>query len=96
MSNILHVYCLAVDCGALPNPENGIVDTSAGTTLGHNATYRCNTGYRRRGSMFRTCSADGLWTPSKPSCYRKHYRRNHQKTRIIIMYIVASEEHCHG
>ena len=59
--------------GTLRNPENGYVDTSAGTTLGQRASYNCNAGYTLWGSMARTCNPDGLWTPSTPlSCDRKY------------------------
>ena len=70
----MHVYTLyhkAVNCGPLSNPENGIVDTSAGTSIGKRATYSCNTGYRLNGPMTRSCNSFGLWDPTAPSCYRK-------------------------
>ena len=58
----------AVDCGALTDPENGLVDTSSGTTIGSTATYTCDTGYTLSGSQTRTCGADGNWIYSEPLC----------------------------
>lgn len=56
-----------VDCGNLPNPTNGIVQTGA-TTLGNDATYSCNSGYALTGSATRTCGTDGNWSASAPTC----------------------------
>ncbi len=65
------LFPLAVDCGSLPNPSNGAVDTSSGTTFMMTATYTCNTGYTLTGGSTRMCGADGDWTPSAPTCDRK-------------------------
>ncbi len=61
----------AVDCNGLPNPTNGAVDTSSGTTFMMTATYTCNTGYNIAGSDTRTCEATALWTPEAPTCTRE-------------------------
>ena len=58
----------AVDCGQLTDPDNGLVDTSYGTTFRSTATYTCDTGYALSGSQTRSCGADGNWTSSEPFC----------------------------
>ena len=60
----------AVDCGTLPNPTNGQVTTTAGTTFGQTSTYNCNTGYNLIGDSTRTCQATGNWSGSVPTCER--------------------------
>ena len=60
-----------MDCGALPNPANGQVNDTNGTTFGQTATYSCNTGYSLVGNSTQMCQADGLWTGSAPSCERR-------------------------
>ena len=62
------ISTVSVDCGSLINPNNGLVDTSPGTTFGSTATYTCDTGYTLSGSQSRTCGADGNWTSSVPFC----------------------------
>ena len=58
----------AVDCGSLPDPANGRVDHTAGTSLGQTANYRCNTGYNLVGNSTRTCQPIGNWSLSAPTC----------------------------
>ena len=58
----------AVDCGSLPDPANGQVDHTAGTSLGQTAIYNCNTGYNLVGDSTRTCQATGNWSGSAPTC----------------------------
>ena len=60
----------AVDCGALPNPELGQVDHTAGTRVGQTAIYSCDTGSDLIGPSNRTCQATGNWTGSQPICRR--------------------------
>ena len=60
---------LIVDCGALDNPDNGMVDVSE-TVLDSVATYSCNTGYTLTGDAMRTCQGDGTWSGSEPICVR--------------------------
>ena len=62
------LFSTAVDCGSLPDPENGQVDHTAGTSLGQTANYRCNTGYNLVGDSTRTCQATGEWSGSEPTC----------------------------
>ena len=85
--NLLDVFLLltVVDCGNLTDPANGQVDHTAGTLLGQNATYSCNTGYNLVGDSTRTCQAEGEWSGSAPTCqgmllysvclwsFREHY-----------------------
>ena len=68
---ILHdvfLFLTAVDCGNLPDPDNGQVNHTAGTTFGQTATYSCNTGYNLVGDSTRTCQATGNWSGSVPTC----------------------------
>ena len=58
----------AVDCGPLTDPANGQVDHTAGTTVGQNATYSCNTGYNLVGDSIRTCQATRNWSGRAPTC----------------------------
>ena len=61
----------AVDCGALPNPLNGAVNTP-NTVLGSQATYSClGSGYILVGDSSRLCDTDGTWTGSQPVCESK-------------------------
>ena len=57
-----------MDCGSLPDPANGQVDHTAGTSLGQTAIYSCNTGYNLVGDSTRTCQATGNWSGSAPTC----------------------------
>ena len=59
---------MTVDCGSLPDPANGNVNHTAGTTVGRNATYSCNTGYNLVGDSTRTCQATGNWSGNAPTC----------------------------
>ncbi len=63
-------YTLAVDCGPLTNPTNGMVDAST-TTFMSTATYTCVSGYVLDSGMTRTCGATGEWSGSEPTCPRK-------------------------
>ena len=68
---ILHdvfLFLTAVDCGSLTDPANGQVTLTAGTTVGQNATYSCNTGYNLVGDSTHTCQATGEWSRSAPTC----------------------------
>ena len=68
--NHLHIFLIltAVDCDSLTDPTNGQITLTAGTTLGQNATYSCNTGYNLVGESTRTCQASGNWSESAPTC----------------------------
>ena len=45
LGHILWLIAAVVSCDPLDNPNNGRVDTSAGTSFGDVARYSCNTGY---------------------------------------------------
>ena len=62
-----------MDCGSLPDPANGQVSHTAGTTLGLTATYSCNTGYNLVGDTTRTCEANGMWSGKAPICQSMFY-----------------------
>ena len=74
----------AVDCGTLPDPVNGQVNTT-GTTLGQTATYSCNRGYNLVGDSTRTCQATGAWSGSAPTC---------QSTYVVIEWYQLSNKVC--
>ena len=63
-----------VNCGSLPNPENGLVSYNS-TELGAVATYTCVTaGYELVGPATRVCEgpyADFGWSGEEPSCQCK-------------------------
>ena len=64
-------YCIVLtgaDCGFLTNPADGLVNHTAGTTLGQTATYSCNTGYNLVGVNNRTCQVTEVWSGSVPTC----------------------------
>ena len=56
-----------VDCGDLPDPNNGAV-TLDGTGEGSIATYTCDEGFSRDGPVDRTCGSDGMWSDAAPVC----------------------------
>ena len=66
---LTRTWCIsAVDCGTLPNPGNGRVSQTTGTTVGQTAAYSCNTGYNLVGGSTRVCQAAGVWSGSAPTC----------------------------
>ena len=69
-NNLHDVFLIStgVDCGTLPDPADGQVNHTAGTTFGQTATYSCNTGYSLVGDGTRTCQATGNWSGSTPTC----------------------------
>ena len=58
----------AVDCGSLPDPGNGSVNHTAGTTFRQTTTYSCDTGYNLVRDSNRTCPVEGNWSGSAPTC----------------------------
>ena len=65
---MMYFFLTVVDCGNLTAPAYGQVDHSAGTRLGQNATYSCDTGYNLVGDSTRVCQAEGDWSGSAPTC----------------------------
>ena len=57
----------AVDCGTLPNPQNGLV-VIATTTFKSIANYTCNEGCVLIGNNKRECLANKKWSGKIPSC----------------------------
>ena len=64
-------FSLAVNCGILENPANGIVDTTSGTTFMNTATYTCDSGYTLNGAKSRTCQSNRTWDITEPFCESK-------------------------
>ena len=60
-----------VDCGQLPAPASGQVDTSPSTTYNSMAAYSCDSGYMLSEETSRACQANGTWSGSQPECLRK-------------------------
>ena len=56
------------ECGSLPAPDHGFVDTSSGTTFGETASYVCNNGYDLIGMATRSCLENGTWSELAPTC----------------------------
>ena len=75
------MICAEVDCGMLPEPANGAVDMSEGSTVGSEVTYTCDPSFKLRGEESRTCQPDGSWSGENPVCEGNHY---------VIMYSVFS------
>jgi len=61
-----------VDCGALPNLENGAISLLEGrTTHGALADYACNDNYTLMGDTKRRCGDGGIWSGHQPRCLCK-------------------------
>ena len=61
-------YTLAIDCGALPEPDNGAVDLSDGSLLDAVAIYTCDPAFRLIGVDSRVCQENGSWSGEAPIC----------------------------
>ena len=61
---------VAVDCGALESPDNGVV-TTTDTVYQSAAQYECNEGHRLLGSAMRTCQDNAEWSDVEPQCESK-------------------------
>ena len=69
MSHHLEFYHLAaVDCGALDNPLNGVVETPQGTILSNLAIYSCNINFVTDDISIRICQENGEWSGVPPTC----------------------------
>ena len=62
-----HVCPKAMDCGSLTAPTNGRV-TVNNTSYRGTATFSCNIGYSLIGDDFTTCTANGTWNGTDPTC----------------------------
>lgn len=61
-----------VDCGVLPEFENGDVKLLDGrTTHGALADYSCKENYTLVGDSTRRCGDGGIWSGHQPQCLRK-------------------------
>ena len=80
----LCIFLAAVDCGALEDPLNGMVDTTRGTTLGNVATYECDVGYMRVGQLLRVCQTSGLWNGLAPTCICMYHMHVHVHTCMYM------------
>lgn len=58
---------IAVGCGPLDPPQNGIVVLS-GVSIGDTATYNCKHGFQLVGAGTRECQANGQWSGEAPTC----------------------------
>lgn len=68
-------FITVVDCGGLPDLENGNVISSP-STFQSIATYSCDMGYdlSSGGQNFtRLCQSSANWTLTPPNCIRKYY-----------------------
>ena len=68
MFNINAFLYFGVVCGALCNPANGQVNTSAGVSFENEATYQCDPGYVLSDQSSRVCNSDGNWNGTEPVC----------------------------
>ena len=68
LHDVFFSLATVTDCGSLTDPDNGQVTLTAGTTVGRNASYSCNTGYNLVGDSIRTCQASGFWSGNAPTC----------------------------
>lgn len=59
-----------MNCGTLPNPDNGVVDVPITTEDGI-ATYSCSEGHILVGVVSRVCQPDGTWSDQAPTCRGK-------------------------
>jgi hypothetical protein len=60
--------CAGLACDALASPANGTVSTSNGGTYPSTASYTCDAGYALEGSPTRSCTPDGSWDGTAPTC----------------------------
>ena len=58
---------MIVNCGPLPDPENGAVSHPT-TVEGSVATYSCDAGFALVGEETRVCQGDRIWSGMEPTC----------------------------
>ena len=74
-------------CPDLDDPSNGSVSVSS-NFVGGSAYYRCNSGFQRSGSSYRTCLLSGKWSGTQPTCIREY---NYLKsTSYTVTSIIGS------
>lgn len=64
---LLVMSYIAVDCGALPEVQNGRAATSE-TVFQSVANYSCDNGYNLVGVPSRTCESNAVWSGAEPEC----------------------------
>ena len=84
---------LAVSCGFLDSPKNGLVSFS-GITVGSIAQYSCFPGYLLAGVAKRTCGTNGQWSDEAPTCQGAEREREREREReyvcvLLCLYIVT-------
>ena len=69
---VYYLYCfhshVAIDCGTLPAPANGVVRFNPGTTFSSTASFQCKRGFILLGNKQRFCQASSQWSGSQPIC----------------------------
>ncbi|KAM4738984.1 E-selectin [Anableps anableps] len=64
--------CVAVQCPALKNPDNGFVscknDTNMSFSYGKNCSFECDPGYHLVGPEMVTCTSEAVWSDQLPFC----------------------------
>ena len=61
-----------LDCGSVPEPENGKVTYVNGTSLYDDSIqFACNPGYDLNGTETADCLATRNWSHEVPKCQRK-------------------------
>ncbi|CAH1773108.1 unnamed protein product [Owenia fusiformis] len=83
------IFGCAFRCPQLKSPENGYVTPFMTSMLSSKprtrATYVCDTGFTLVGSKYRTCSSDGIWIGSRPSCV---------KANVVVAQFAAEMKVC--
>lgn len=65
-------FVAVVDCGALPDLENGSIKLlESRTTHGAFADYTCKVNYTLVGDTRRRCGDGGIWSGHQPQCLCK-------------------------
>lgn len=82
---------LAIDCGSLIDPLNGIVEVT-GTSAGDTATYRCNNGFVLFGKGIRECHDDGTWNGKAPECRGTYV--NKKDLSMVEAYVGHGVKEC--
>ena len=72
MTVVALTYATDVDCGAVPEIENGnLVLVNGRTTYNASAEYSCAENYTLVGASKRVCTQQALWSPEEPKCLCK-------------------------